>query len=122
MTRTLPRWLLGLILVPGLIVPLTADEKKPDDKKADLSEFKTVDKAITAAVKKTGPVVLGQSGYLGVQVAAGSQGKVVVADVVPDSPAAKAGLQKDDVIVKVGDQEVRNPDVFRETLLSHRPG
>src|SRR5262249_51656571 len=72
-------------------------------------------------VSKTGPATLGQSGYLGVHVAAG-QGKVVVADVAADSPAAKAGLQKDDVLMKLGGQEIRNPDVFRETLLSHRPG
>jgi M6 family metalloprotease-like protein len=123
MTRTLPRILLGLVFLLGLIWPLTAADapESADDKKLDLSEFKTVEKATPAAVSKTGPATPGQSGYLGVHVAAG-QGKVVVADVAADSPAAKAGLQKDDVLVKLGDQEIRNPDVFREMMLSHRPG
>ena len=124
MTRKLPRWLLGLTFLLGLLWSLAAaDTPKPaDDKQPDLSGFKTVAQATPAAVKKTGPVAPGQSGYLGVHVAAAGQGKVVVADVSPDSPADKAGVQKGDVIVKVGDQEIRTPDVFRETLLSHRPG
>jgi M6 family metalloprotease-like protein len=117
MPRTLPRTLLGSILILAVIVPLIAEEKKPD-----LSEFKTVDQASAAKVKNTGPVAVGQSGYLGVSVVAGDQGKVIVADVGTDSPAAKAGLHKNDVILKLGGQEVRNPDVFRETLLSHRAG
>jgi M6 family metalloprotease-like protein len=118
MTRTLPRWLLGPTFLLGVLWPLTA----ADDKKHDPSQFKTVDKAIPAAVKKTGPVTLGQSGYLGVNVTAAGSGLVVVADVAPDSPAAKAGLQKDDILAKVGELDIRNPDVFRETVLSHRPG
>ncbi len=129
MTRTLPRYSLGLILVVGLIWPLpAADPVKPavdpkaTETKGDLSEFQTLDKASTTTARAANSASQGQSGYLGVHVVTSPQGKIVVDDVAIDSPAAKAGLQKNDVIVKVVDQEVQNADVFRETLLSHKPG
>ena len=95
---------------------------KPEQPKLDLSEFKTIDKAITTTIRTASGAPQGQSGYLGVHVEVNPQGKLVVADVSLDSPAAKAGLQKDDVIVKVADKEVQNADVFRELLMSHKPG
>jgi M6 family metalloprotease-like protein len=122
MIRTLPRYLLGLVLVLGLLWPLTAADPVAPETKLDLSEFKTVDKAIATTMKKAAPAVQGQSGYLGVHVATNPQGKLVVADVSLDSPAAKAGLQKEDLLLKVAGKEMKNPDVFREMLLAHRPG
>lgn len=41
---------------------------------------------------------------------------VVVSDVEPESPAEKAGLKKWQVIRKVGDQTVSNPDRFAEIV------
>lgn len=119
MMYTLPRYLLGLSVVVGLFWPLTAAEPA----KLDLSDFKTVDKATLATIQAaSGGTPLGQAGYLGVNVEFSPQGKLVVVDVALDSPAAKAGLQKDDVIVKVADKEVHNVDFFRELLLAHKPG
>jgi len=40
----------------------------------------------------------------------------VVAEVMPDSPAAKAGLKADDIITHVGDQAVANPDELRAAV------
>jgi len=66
-----------------------------------------------------------QRAYLGVRIeairaerapepgVAPGQG-VLVADVVPDSPAAKAGLRKNDRIVKFGRREIRNPRQLQE--------
>jgi M6 family metalloprotease-like protein len=118
MMHTLPRYLLGLSIVVGLLWPLTAAEPA----KLDLSDFKTVDKATPTTIQAASGAPLGQAGYLGVNVELNPQGKLIVADVAADSPAAKAGLQKDDVIVKVADKEVNNADVFRELLLAHKPG
>jgi len=41
---------------------------------------------------------------------------VVVADVLPDSPAARAGLKRDDVIVRVGDQGITDPSELRDVI------
>ena len=47
---------------------------------------------------------------------------LVVEMVVPDSPAAKAGLQKDDVITKLGDQKLVLPEQLPLLLQGHKPG
>jgi putative serine protease PepD len=44
--------------------------------------------------------------YLGVQVADGDGGGALIADVVAGGPAAKAGLQKGDVVTKIGSQDI----------------
>ncbi|WP_170769526.1 DegQ family serine endoprotease [Ruegeria lacuscaerulensis] len=45
---------------------------------------------------------------------------VIVTDLKPDSPAAKAGLQRGDVIVKLGSQETDTPDALKAALDSEK--
>ncbi|WP_210092251.1 DegQ family serine endoprotease [Ruegeria sp. HKCCSP346] len=45
---------------------------------------------------------------------------VVVTDLKPDSPAAKAGLQRGDVIVKLGNQDTVSPDALKSALDSEK--
>ena len=52
-------------------------------------------------------------------VAEGVDG-VVVTDLKPDSPAAKAGLQRGDVIVKLGGQDTLTPDALKAALDSEK--
>jgi len=52
----------------------------------------------------------------------GIKGGAIVLEVVPDSPAAKAGLRVHDVIQSVAGQEVRNRDQLREEIRFHKPG
>jgi S1-C subfamily serine protease len=47
---------------------------------------------------------------------------VVVRDVAPDGPAAKAGIQSGDRIVKVGDKEVKRFNELLDILNQHTPG
>jgi len=47
---------------------------------------------------------------------------VVVASVVDGSPAAKAGLQKGDIIYKVGNDEVKSSAELRYYLYKYEPG
>ncbi len=47
---------------------------------------------------------------------------VKIADLSPDSPAAKAGLQKGDVIIKLGQFKVTNLREYSEALKSFQPG
>jgi S1-C subfamily serine protease len=50
--------------------------------------------------------------HLGVSTDSGA----LVARVLPDSPAARAGLQEEDVITHVGSAAVNNPEQLREAL------
>lgn len=47
---------------------------------------------------------------------------VKIAELSPDSPAAKAGLQKGDVIIKLGQSKVTNLRDYSEALKSFQPG
>ncbi len=79
----------------AFVRPGTADEPKKDEK--------------------------GQRPFLGVALM-GEEGKVIVQDVIPDGPAAKAGLQKDDVITRVGKTDVKSPQDVIKTLQKAKPG
>lgn len=46
----------------------------------------------------------------------------LVDTVLRDSPAERAGLQKDDVILKVGEKEIASPDSLNQAVDSYRPG
>ena len=72
-------------------------------------------------------------GYLGISPAnlppgLGNQLNVAVTEgillvqVVPDSPAAKAGLQQEDVIVRLGDVPIGNTGELSKFLIAHPPG
>jgi hypothetical protein len=65
----------------------------------------------------------GERVMLGVQIAdVGGGGGVRVKGVVPDSPAAKAGLEKDDVIVAVDGQPVAEVFDLTYQVGLHKPG
>ncbi len=46
----------------------------------------------------------------------------LIADVVPNSPASKAGIQRGDVILKIDNQEVVNTSVFHSLIRDKKPG
>jgi serine protease Do len=62
-------------------------------------------------------------GFLGVVVdPEQAESRVVVLQVPPDSPAAKAGLKAGDVINKVDGKDVRNAEAFVDALAGRKPG
>jgi Do/DeqQ family serine protease len=81
----------------------------------------TMARRVVESLIKEGKVV---RGYLGVRIQSvnpalarefhlpGAQG-ALISEVVPGSPAQSAGLQVGDVIVKLGDREVRDPTGLR---------
>lgn len=87
-----------------------------------LTGFATVTTAITARVGGPGAAAATQPGYLGVSTSVDSRGRLVVSEVGPDSPAARAGLQAGDVLLQMGGQPVRTPEALRDLLLSRTPG
>jgi len=87
-------------------------------------------KPIMDMLVKDGKVV---RGYLGVNIATittqlaqerklGSTRGALVADVQPQSPAAKAGLVEGDVITAINGTEIRTGDALRNTVAMIRPG
>jgi S1-C subfamily serine protease len=53
---------------------------------------------------------------------ANNQRGALIADVVPNGPAAKAGIQSGDIITKAGDSDIRNFDDLLTVIAYHRPG
>jgi len=47
---------------------------------------------------------------------------VMVTEVMPDTPAAKAGLKSEDVILAVGDKQVNTPEELREIISGSKAG
>lgn len=88
---------------------------------ADLTGYRTVATAITTAITKTNAAT-GQSGYLGIHVAADAKGKLVIGEVAENSPAAKAGAQAGDTLLKLDRQPVASADALRDALQRKSPG
>jgi membrane-associated protease RseP (regulator of RpoE activity) len=62
-------------------------------------------------------------GYLGIKLRSDEDsGAVVVHEVIADSPAAKAGFQEEDVILKVGNVEAKNRDTVVKAVAGLKPG
>ena len=59
--------------------------------------------------------------WLGMGLEAGKTGPRVV-DVAPMSPAERHGIRKDDVIMRVGDVEVKTPEDVTKEIEKHKPG
>jgi S1-C subfamily serine protease len=60
--------------------------------------------------------------YLGVVIEDGPDGGARVVEVAEDSPASRAGLRADDVVVRAGDEDVGTADELRRLVASRRPG
>lgn len=76
---------------------------------------------------------LGRGAFLGVQtqtmtsklkeqLKVKTETGAVVTEVVPNSPAAKAGLKRDDVITAIGGQAVKTPEELRAAVQKAGPG
>jgi carboxyl-terminal processing protease len=73
-----------------------------------------------AAFKKMQDSLQGQYSGVGIYLTFGA-GYPVIAGTVPDSPAAKAGLQSGDQIVKVGDQDMKGVTADQATAVIQGP-
>lgn len=94
--------LAGLVLFGSAALSRADDDKdkKMDDKK---------------------PEPAAQRGYLGIRFQV-AEGEIRIDEVMPDSPAEKAGLKEGDVVVRVDKKEVKAEGSMREIVGSHKPG
>ncbi len=60
--------------------------------------------------------------FLGVSSGVATEGGAEVGAVIPDGPAAEAGLREGDTIVEIADQPVREPDDVSAVVNARRPG
>src|SRR5437870_7287707 len=92
-------WLAGLVavgLVPALMLTATT---------------------VTRADNPTGKP------YLGILAGPANSGPgALVREVTPKSPAEHAGLKTGDLITKVGNKAVNNPEMLVGTVAEHKPG
>jgi C-terminal processing protease CtpA/Prc len=68
------------------------------------------------------PVLAGRGAAIGVRIADGTSGGVVIEEVDPDSPAEKAGLKRSDVIVEFDGERVRSARQFGRLVQETPPG
>jgi M6 family metalloprotease-like protein len=126
MLRSLPRWVSGSLLLItlgglGLAQQPTTAENKPAD--PDLTGYRTAGTAITTQISRAAPTrTAGSAAYLGVHVVQNDDGKLSVAELSQDSPAAKAGIRQGDLLLKVEGQTVASSDALRELMRSKHPG
>lgn len=52
----------------------------------------------------------------------GIEKAIVVKGLMPDGPAAKAGIAANDIITHIGDQAIQSPDELTRNVASHQPG
>lgn len=76
--------------------------------------------SLLAADKQTGKPFLGIA--VEPQTAEGNQPGLVLRDVSPNGPAAKAGLKAQDRVVKVDNKDVKSFDDLLNALSNHKPG
>jgi len=60
--------------------------------------------------------------FLGVSSRKAEKGGATVLEVTKGSPAEKAGIKKGDIIIKVNDTKIENPDNLYETIHNYKPG
>jgi serine protease Do len=62
------------------------------------------------------------SAFLGVSSRKAEKGGATVLEVTKGSPAEKAGIKKGDIIIKVNETKIENPDNLYETIHNFKPG
>ncbi|MFN3653097.1 MAG: M6 family metalloprotease domain-containing protein [Armatimonadota bacterium] len=87
-------------------------------------DFRTVATAVTAQIQEpaASTATPGGAGYLGVHAVLNPKGHLVLDEVEADSPAARAGLQPGDHLLKLNGQTVKEPEALRSRLQSQAAG
>jgi M6 family metalloprotease-like protein len=108
--------------VAGLLLVLSGCGSWDESVAPPLPEFRTVETAVAARIEPRPSALADQPGYLGVHVAPDAQGRLVVADIAADSPAARAGMRPGDVILELAGQGVQDAARLREAIQAKDPG
>src|SRR6187200_3143372 len=107
-------WSLACLLT-GVICSSGADPKP-----ADFDQYKTIDQATVADVKKV-TAIPPPPGHFGLGVES-VQGKLVVTRMQPGGAAEQAGLQPEDVLLSIDGLSFGSVDTIRQFLVSKHAG
>jgi M6 family metalloprotease-like protein len=119
-----PRLWLGLVVVAacGVATWLPTLPQRAVAAEPDLSDYRTVEKAIPAKTGKGGPTTAPRPVFLGVHLAAGPKGRLLVEEVADDSPAAKAGVRRGDLLLKADGKDTKDEQTLLDLLRVKSPG
>ena len=87
-----------------------------------LDGYRSIQEAVRAQVQTPKPSADGLTGYLGIALAPGADGAVIVEGIGDGSPAAEAGIVKGDAISSIAGTSVTTPEAARNILQSKLPG
>ena len=76
-------------------------------------------KDVAAQIKDKGRV---ERGWLGVGIGQDEDGRTVITNVDPDSPADRAKLEEGDIVLEIGGRAVAGPDVLAAEIRKRKPG
>jgi len=107
------------LVLSALLFGLVAAAAEPGP---DLTDYRTVATASAAPATVAATPTVPRAGYLGLHVVAGAQGQLAVAEVSADSPAAQAGVQRGDVLLKLNGSAVKDDDTLRDLLRTKSAG
>jgi membrane-associated protease RseP (regulator of RpoE activity) len=103
------RWLTAAVLCGLVAIPqIRADEQEQGKKDTEKSELRTVKLYAKATAGKQWLGVHPMPIDDALKAQLGLKDRLIIHHVMPDSPAAKAGLQAHDIILKFGDKEIAN--------------
>src|SRR6516225_11625460 len=88
----------------------------------DVSDYRTVEQAITTKIAKSDSNASHVPAYLGVEVTIDDQKRVMIQEVAAESPAARAGLKRGDQLLQVGGKPVADDNGLRDLLKEQTAG
>ncbi len=88
----------------------------------DLSKYLPPESAKTIRIDDLWRVDTGKMGFVGVIAATNATGQLVVTGVAPQSPAFKAGVRTNDVVLSLNGETVASPEALRLLIESNQPG
>lgn len=109
-------WRLPLVVV-GLVAFAASASAQ-----SDLSEYRSPEKAITTKIAKTDTAALKAQPFLGVEVGADGQNRVLLLEVAADSPAARAGLLRGDLLLALNGTAAKEATSLGDLLGTCTPG
>ena len=85
----------------------------------DLSQYKSPEEAQRATLPLPGHIAP-TAGFIGIRAELDPQGRLFVAAVAPDSPAAAADIRGEDILLAIDGRPVSTPEAFRNLMRNSR--
>jgi hypothetical protein len=128
-TTTITAGLAAILITPAFAIEAPADdapppplaeapagEARPPAAEQDAKPEAKVDTAYLGVVSSVVPEMLAD--HLGLKQGEG----IIVRAVMPEGPAAKAGLEVNDIVTRVGDKAVGSPQDLTDQVTALKPG